>query len=177
MSSLERLLVRHHIDPEQAERALRLLLEPNVPLTGAQLGELANSGFNLDAHIDTARALGDEALRQSRINTAYTGAEVAVNNDISAGRVRSKAASGELVSLLVDGVQRFPRFQFDATGRIRRGLDKVSPHIPDDWSWAGYSNYLVTPSMELDGDLVTPIDWLSAGKPAAVVVANMGNNW
>lgn len=177
MSSLEQLLVRHHVDPEQAERALRRLLEPNVPLTGAQLGELADSGFNVDARIDAARALGDEALRQSRINTACTGAEVAINNDISAGRVRSKAASGELVSLLVDGVQRFPRFQFDGAGRIRRGLDKVSPDIPDEWSWAGYSNYLATPSMELDGHLVTPIAWLAAGKPAAVVVANMGNTW
>lgn len=177
MSTLEQLLVRHHIDPAQAERALRRVLEPSVPLTGAQLGELADSGFNVDARIDAGRALGDEALRQSHIKTAYTGAEVAANNAISAGRVRSKAAAGELVSVLVEGVQRFPRFQFDEAGRVRRGLEKVSPHIPDDWSWIGYSNYLAMPSMELDGHRVTSIEWLSAGKPADVIVANMANNW
>jgi hypothetical protein len=177
MSTLDQLLVRHNIDPGEAEQALRRVLEPSVPLTAAQLGELADSGFNLDARIDTDRALRDEALRQRRINTAYTGAEVASNNHISAGRVRNKAAAGELVSLLVDGAQRFPRFQFDEIGRIIRGLDKVSPHVPEDWSWVGYSNYLRTPSMELDGRTATPIEWLSAGKAPSSVVANMGSNW
>lgn len=177
MSTLDQLLISHHVDLEQAERALRRVLEPAVPLTAAHLAELADSGFDLDARIDTTHALGEEALRQNQVATAYTGAAVAANNEISAGRVRSKAAAGELVSVLVGGVQRFPRFQFDETGRIRRGLDKVSPHLPDDWSWIGYSNYLATPSLVLDGTTVTPIAWLAAGKPAAAVVANMGNNW
>lgn len=177
MSTLDQLLVRHHVDLDQAERALRQILEPAVPLTAGKLAELADSGFDLDAHIDTTHALSAEAVRQNQLATAYTGAEVAANNAISAGRVRSRAAAGELVSVLVDGVQRFPRFQFDEAGRLRRGLDKVSPHIPDDWSWIGYDNYLATPSLALDGDIVTPIAWLAAGKPAAVVIANMGNNW
>jgi hypothetical protein len=177
MSTLEKLLVRHHIDPEQTEQALRRVLEPSVPLTAAQLGELADSGFNLDAHIDSDRALRDEAVRQTRINTAYTGAEVAANNNISTGRVRNKAAAGELVFLLVRGAQRFPRFQFDEAGRVPRGLDKISPHVPQDWSWVGYSNFLAAPCMELDGRTVTPLEWLAAGKAPASVVANMGNNW
>ncbi len=177
MSTLEQLLLRHHIDPQQAERSLRRILEPTVSLTAAQLGELADSGFNLDARLDPARALSDEALRQNRMNTGFTGAEVAANHNISAGRVRNKAAAGQLVFLLIDGVQRFPRFQFDEAGRTRPGLDKVSPHIPDEWSWSGYRNYLVTPSMELDGRTITPIEWLAAGKSPAAVVANMGNNW
>jgi len=177
MSTLEKLLVRHHIDLEQAEQALRRVLEPSVPLTAAQLGELADSGFNLDARIDTDRVLRDEAVRQTRLNAAYTGAEVAANNNLSTGRVRNKAAAGGLVFLLVDGAQRFPRFQFDEAGRVLRGLDKVSPHVPQDWSWVGYSNYLAVPCMELDGRTVTPVQWLAAGKAPANVVANMGNNW
>lgn len=174
---MEELLVRHRIDPAEAERALRMALEPNVPLTAEQLAELAGSGFNVAAQISPTQVLIDEVDRQSRISSAYTGAEVAANNGISTGRVRSKAAAAELVFLLVDGVQRFPRFQFDDAGRIRRGLDKTSPHIPEDWSWVGYSNYLATPSLELDGRVVTPLEWLSIGKPAADVVANMGNTW
>ena len=154
-----------------------MALEPNVPLTGAELDELADSGFDVAARISPTQALIDEAHRQSRIRFAFTGAEVAAHNGISAGRVRSKAAAGELVFLLVDGVQRFPRFQFDDAGRIRRGLDKISPHVPDDWSWMGYRNYLGTPSLDLDGRVVTPFEWLAAGKPAVDVIANMGNTW
>jgi len=177
MSALDELLIRHHVDLSEAAHALRLVLEPAVPLTAAELDELADSGFDVHARVDPGQALADEARRQIRVAEAYTGPQVAANNEISPGRVRSKAAAGELVFLLVDGVQRFPRFQFDEHGRIRSGLDKVSPHIPDDWSWAGYSNYLATPSLELDGRLVTPLEWLAAGKPVADVVANMGNTW
>ena len=177
MSTLEELLVRHHVDPLEVERTLRLALEPNAPLTAAELDELADSGFEVNARISPDQALVDEALRQSRLNAAYTGAEVAANNGISAGRIRNKAAAGELVFLLVDGMQRFPRFQFDDAGRLRRGLDRTSPHVPDDWSWIGYSNYLATPSLEMDGRVVTPIEWLAAGKSPANVIANMGNTW
>ncbi|MDQ2737765.1 MAG: hypothetical protein M3Y35_03895, partial [Actinomycetota bacterium] len=60
---------------------------------------------------------------------------------------------------------------------LRRGLDRTSPHVPDDWSWSGYSNYLATPSLEMDGRVVTPIEWLAAGKSPANVIANMGNTW
>lgn len=177
MSALDELLVRHRVDLSEAAHALRLVLEPAVPLTAAELDELADSGFDVNARVDPEQALVDEARRQVQVAEAYTGPQVAANNEISPGRVRSKAAVGELVVLLVDGVQRFPRFQFDDRGRIRSGLDKVSPHVPDDWSWVGYSNFLTTAGLELDGRLVTPLEWLAAGKPAADVIANMGNTW
>ena len=177
MSPLEELLIRHHVDLSEAERVLQMALEPRVPLTVAELDELGDSGFDVTARISPTRALIDEARRQTAIRSAYTGAEVADNNHISAGRVRSKAAAGELVFLLVEGAQRFPRFQFDEAGRFRRGLEKVSPRVPDDWSWMGYSNYLLTASLELDGRVVTPLEWLAVGKSAADVIANMGNTW
>ncbi len=177
MSAIDELLIRHHIDLDQAERALRRVLEPTVPLTPHQLDELQDSGFDLAARIDTDRVLADEALRQRDLGTAYTGTEVATNNSISAGRVRSRAAARELVAVIVDGVQRFPRFQFDEAGRFRTGLDKVTPHVPDDWSWIGYRNYLGIPSLDLDGGAVTPLEWLAAGKPPAAVIAAMGNSW
>ena len=170
-------MARHHVDPAEAARVLQLVLEPNVPLTAGELTELADSCLDVAAPINPSQVLAEEALRQSRTGTGYSGAEVAANNGISPGRVRNKAAAGELVAFLVDGVQRFPRFQFDGAGQVRPGLDKVSPHMPDDWSWVGYRNYLDTPSLELDDRVVTPVEWLALGKPAADVIANMGNTW
>lgn len=177
MSPLEELLVRHRIDPAQVERTLRRVLEPAVPLTAGQRHELADSGFDLHATIDPGRALVDEAGRQALVGDGYTGAEIAANNGISAGRVRHKAAAGELLYSLIDGAQRFPRFQFDGDGRIWPGLDKVSPQVPEEWSWIGYRNFLSLPSLQLDGRTTTPLQWLAAGKPPAAVLAAMGNNW
>ncbi len=146
-------------------------------MTDAELIELADSGLNLDARVDPTGALVEEAVQQSLVQAAYTGAEVAVHNGITPGRVRNKAAARELVCLLIDGVQRFPRFQFDDAGRFRPGLDKTTPHIPEDWSWVGYRNFLSIPALQMDGRMVTPLQWLAAGKPAADVIAGMGNTW
>ena len=87
MSTLEELLVRHQVDPSEVERALRLVLEPVVPLTAAEVDELADSSFDVHARVDPRQVLVDEVLRQARIAEAYSGPQVATNNEISPGLV------------------------------------------------------------------------------------------
>lgn len=54
---------------------------------------------------------------------------------------------------------------------VPAGIGQNHPLHPGRLVLGRYRNYLTAPSLQMDGQLVTPLEWLAAGKPPADVIA------
>lgn len=103
---------------------------------------------------------------------AYNAADVAGLLDVGASRVRQHVARRTLLTIKTSDGPRFPRFQF-VDGRILPGWDVVAPRFPLDAHPVAVEAFLtrVSEELEVDGQLVSPFDWLTSGGDADVVAA------
>ena len=175
-------LLREHYDlsPDDVVLALRTLpvLRPRAAtLTAGQAALLDEVGFSEEPHA-YARAAIDIAAHLGRlIRSAFTANEVAEGLGVTASRVRQRRLSGGLWAIEEHGAYLFPvpQFELDASGDPRkqiRGLDRVFRALPADLHPVAIDGFLHTPQtdLQLDGKLLSPLDWLRSGGDVAAVV-------
>lgn len=90
---------------------------------------------------------------------------------VSEGRVRQRIAARTLLALEAPGGWRLPGFQFTDTGALR-GLDRVLPAFPRDVHPLVVATFLRRPhpDLALDGQSLSPRDWLTDGGDIEVVM-------
>lgn len=112
---------------------------------------------------------------QLRAQSLTTG-QVADLLDVTPGRIRQRDADRSLSSIPVEGKTRFPTFPFAS---LERGLAASERELP---GWSEVASALpqhahplavvrvvhhVSEELEVDGQLVSPADWLAGGASAS----------
>lgn len=96
--------------------------------------------------------------------------EVARLLNIGLGRVRQRAAQRSVfVMPSTDRRLWFPRYQFTDDGELP-GWAALCRELPEQADSAAVEYFLTRPHPDLAGGELTPLEWLSAGKPAEDVV-------
>lgn len=117
------------------------------------------------------RASTRTALAAARIVAdSLTVKDVARLLGVGESRVRQRAAEGSLFAIRARRPLRFPAFQF-TDGAELPGWADIAPLFPNDEHPAVVERFMVSPAvdLEIDGDSVSPRDWLlSGGDPAEV---------
>lgn len=182
-SALAELLSEFHIDGDRVAQQVRSTLATAAApsgLTTAQRAMLIRGGLDMSATAAPERELSRSLAATAEVRAGYSSAEVAANNHVQPGRVRSWLSSRELVAVKVDGRSRFPRFQFDADGRRIPGLAAVTQHKPGEWSWRIWRNFLVMrqPAYAMpDGEPMSALEWLASGGDLDTVIAMTRVGW
>jgi hypothetical protein len=92
---------------------------------------------------------------------------------VSTGRLRQRLSQRTLYGIKEGRAWRLPRFQFDRKGKPVRGIDKVLPHVRPEAHPLAIAKWFSTPHLDLvvgdDEEPVTPLAWLSSGRPAGDV--------
>ncbi len=182
-SALADLVAEYRIDSDRVVAQVRGLLDVAAvtpPLSEAEQSLLTAGGLDMTAEVDPTRELARGLAAAAEIRHGYTVAEVAANNDVQPGRVRSWAADGDLIALKVDGRNRFPRIQFDVRGRRIPGLSTATRHKPTEWTWPVWRNFLTRPHPSYpgpDGKPGTALTWLASGGDPQTVVAMTRTGW
>jgi hypothetical protein len=154
---------------------------PGTALSDEQVAFLIESGsFTAEelAETQASVARGDLAAEERKtrlgaVTASLSAAEVAERLGIDASRVRRRQAEGSLYSFKAGGKRRYPLWQFtdDPAQPVLPGLATVSKAFQDRHP-AGIQGFMSTQqeSLRLDGECVTPPQWLLAGgDPQAVV--------
>jgi hypothetical protein len=141
----------------------------------------ANEAALLDeAGLSEKQPEGLGALERSRIEfeillrESVTLTDAAKLLGVSTGRLRQRLQQRSLYGMKERAAWRLPRFQFDPhkKGTLVRGIDKVLPHISPSAHPLAVEKWFSMPHPDLviaimgdDETRVTPLAWLSAGKP------------
>ena len=133
-----------------------------------------------EAGLSEKQSEGLGALERSRIEFEILVRESLTLNEaakvlgVSTGRLRQRLLKRTLYGMKERSTWRLPRFQFDPhkKGTLVRGIDKVLPHLRPDAHPLAIEKWFSTPHPDLvvaimgdDEERVTPLAWLSAGKP------------
>lgn len=141
-------------------------------LTAAQEAELARGGSLVRAMPPMAqRASVRTKLEKSRmLADALSVREVAELLGVSDSRIRQRAVGRSLLVIRATEGLRFPRFQFPDNAELP-GWDQVAPHFPAEAHPVGVARFMQTPvvDLEIEGQPVTPIQWLAEGGSPRVV--------
>jgi hypothetical protein len=167
---------------EEAVAVLRHALRrarPQDPATQFSAGDaelLRTGGFSLEPRgRDEPDVVARTAARAAvMLVEARTTSEVAIALQVSAARVRQRAADGSLYAIRDGDEWRFPRWQFDpASGREIRGVAVVIRHLAATLHPIAVHRFFTesVPDLEIDDTPVSPVAWLSTGGDPALVVA------
>lgn len=154
---------------------------PGTALSDEQAAFLIESGsFTAEelAETQASVARGDLATeerktRLSAVTASLSAAEVAERLGIDASRVRHRQTEGSLYGFMAGGKRRYPLWQFtdDPAQPALPGLAAVIKAFQDRHP-AGIQGFMSTPqeSLRVDGERLTPPQWLLAGRDPQVVV-------
>lgn len=160
----------------QAIGALERLLYPesNHELSEADLGVLRRGGVAPGETVVRPDPLTVHAVEFAAIlETSLSPAEVAGRLRVSTARVRQTIQSGALFAVRIGGRWRIPRFQFQDR-RLVPNIGAVNAAAPRTLDPVSLERWYRTPDPDLpgpDGDPVSPLDWLRAGRDPAPLVA------
>ncbi len=169
---------------ESAERAIQAL-------ASAQAGEApqltsGEAALLDEAGLDEGDRTRPGAFERSRIHfdlllqrESLTLEQAAKALGVSTARLRQRLSPGQRTLYGVkDGrAWRIPKFQFEKRGKQVRGIGKVLPQIRPDAHPLSVRAWFTTPHQDLvvgehggdDEQPVTPIEWLSSGRPIEAV--------
>jgi len=118
-------------------------------------------------------AVKDAAIRSSALTVRQAAKQLGVTD----GRIRQRLTARTLHGMLVDGAWQLPRWQFGEDGKPIRGLEKVLPRLPEGMHPVAVHAWLTTPKsdLELDGDPISPVQWLAGGGKVDEVTALVGD--
>jgi hypothetical protein len=147
------------------EEEARILQEGRLDLAGRRRGE-----SDMAARTATKYA--------AMLLEAKSAAQVARDLGVTPARVRQRAIERTLYGIRDGDEWRFPRWQFDATGRPIRGLAAVFPSISRELHPIAAYRFLSEPSpdLEVDAEPVSPLMWLATGgdpEPIAAIAATL----
>ncbi|MDY7541825.1 hypothetical protein [Cryobacterium sp. 5B3] len=156
-------------------------------LSDEQVAFLIESGdFTAQEFAETeasvARGELAEAERTTRLGViidSLSVAEVAQLLSVDAARVRRRQAKGDLYAFLAGGKRRYPLWQFtgDPAQPVLPGLTVLVHGLPADMHPASIKGFMRTPQEDLrvDGERMTPVDWLLNGGDAQALVSILGS--
>lgn len=187
---LERVLEDNRIDKEDFElQAVRHIEEGwRSPAAGDPASAFAADEATILGHggLDLARMRAGEpdVVLQTATSLALIeakaapAAEVADALSVSRARVRQRAVERTLYAVRVDDEWRFPRWQFDETGRPLPGIASVIPALPRGVHPVAVSRFMSEPSPDLEvlDERVSPLEWLRSGgdpEPVAAIAREL----
>ncbi|HEU0102580.1 MAG TPA: hypothetical protein VFR07_09700 [Mycobacteriales bacterium] len=172
---------RLEMDPERTLAALASLAEHTPAQAEDPAGALsAHDEFVLrraGSLREAMPALQDRASTRTALAAvrlladALTVREAASRLGVTDSRVRQRLAARTLLGVEDSSAWRLPQFQFDGSGLLH-GLDAVLPAFPEDAHPLAVLRLLESPhpDLELDGEPVSPREWLRlGGRPEPVV--------
>lgn len=160
---------------EAIEQAVASAPAPAM-LTAHQAAALALVGADGTPRPAVDRPSVRTALAYQRLlRTALSTAEAAQLLDVDESRIRQRIAENTLLAARVKNAHRLPAFQFADDGELP-GWSRVAARIPRGRPLTAVDRFLHTPQADLmmNGESVTPIDWLSGGGDPATVAALVG---
>ena len=131
----------------------------------------------------TAVARGDlDALerrgRQSAVNAAITFEEASDWLEVGTARILARLTSGDLFAFVSDDEILFPAWQFtDEPDRpVLNQLSTLIEAFDEDMHPASILGFMTTPhsSTRIEGDPVTPVEWLARGRAVQPLVELLG---
>ncbi|MTD15044.1 DNA-binding protein [Nakamurella sp. YIM 132087] len=146
-------------------------VEQAQPLSAAQRRALASVGADPTPAPPGLRASFSTALGYERlVKDALSTREAAELLGVGDSRIRQRLRARTLLSTVVRGSHRLPRFQFTDTGELP-GWAQVAPRVPVDRPLIAVEGFLTHPHVDLAlGDRqVSPLEWLQAGGDPGVV--------
>lgn len=107
--------------------------------------------------------------------SSLTVPEAAARLRLSPARIRQSLAERTLYGFKYGHEWRLPAFQFAGDARVP-GIERVFPQLDPAEHPVEVENWFTLPSAELtvDGELVSPRDWLLSGRPPEVVAEAAG---
>lgn len=118
------------------------------------------------------RASARAAVRYAQLlRNCLTVKEAAARLDVSDVRVRQRLAERSLYGFQAKRGWCVPDFQFDVSGELP-GLKDVVQALPADLHPLSVEGFFISPKPELvaDGDTLSVVDWLAAGRDPQPVV-------
>jgi excisionase family DNA binding protein len=141
-----------------------------------EAGGLSFDDADLHAAAAVAEIVADEA---GCLASGLTVAQVAIQMGVSASRVRHLASDGGLRSVRTGRTLLLPAWQFDGEGRPLRGLRTVLAAMRPGEHPLAMQSFMATPQLDLegvDGEPMTPREWLLSGGAAAAVAALLASD-
>lgn len=195
---LERAGLR--VDPEEFDRLVADALAEVIPLRpspdstaelpDAEMAVLAAGGLRFDPPPTGHQQplVRSAALYAALLGSSLSVAQAAAHLRVAESRVRQRLGERTLYGIKTPGGWRLPRFQMagggpaeqDAAGRgLVPGIERVLPRLPRDLHPLAVMGWFTMPNPDLtigqDDEPVSPLDWLNAGLPPAVV-ADLAEN-
>jgi hypothetical protein len=179
-TGLEELIIQHFgVSAEELTSALDTLppIRPDAASLSANEAALYDAADFVESEQAYARVTLEAAGHTARLlSTAYSAREVADLLGVTDSRVRQRRGDRTLWAIEDGGGWVFPSLQFeDAVGRRGqiRHLDQVLPAIPTDLHPLAVARLLTTaqPDLIVDGQQVSPLQWLRDGGDVEVVRA------
>ena len=108
------------------------------------------------------------------MESSYRGdAELAAALGVDRTQVSQRLSDASLFFFEVSGERYFPAWQVVA-GNTVAGLREVLSAFAPDTHPLVIAHWFQTPSLDLEGDTVSPLEWLASGSATDVVVALLG---
>jgi excisionase family DNA binding protein len=176
--TLEQLLAPFGVAERDVVDAVAARLGPTASpgLPADQQALLEAGGLNFDdAERHAAAAVADIVAEEAAyLASTLAVPEVAIRMGVSASRIRHLVSDGGLSFVRTGRALRLPAWQFDDAGRSLRGLRTVLAATRKGEHPLAMQAFMTTPQLDLegvDGQPMTPRDWLLSGGDAEVVVA------
>lgn len=142
-------------------------------LTAEQEAVLRRAGSFVDRMplLSNRQSTATQIRRAADVTRGLTTREAAELLGVGESRIRQRVAARTLFAVQTGQGVRFPRFQFVSDGALP-GWDEVAPRFPADAHPVAVSNFMQTPTVELEigGEPTSPRDWLiGGGMPSRVI--------
>lgn len=147
---------------------------PHAHFTDAELDELKRGGLLRDTDADhPSRASARSATQLAALLAdSLSVSQVADLLRVDQSRIRQRLTERTLYGVKLGRAWRLPSFQFTKDRQVR-GLDQVLPELPSTLHPVAVHRWLTTPNtdLDMDGETVSPLEWLEATGDASQVVA------
>lgn len=150
------------------------LADESAGLPAAELEAVQAAGISLEGSATDPSGAGQVAVGLSRFrqfrDDALTVAEAADELNVTAGRVRQLVTAKAVMTIPnSDGGHLLPAWQF-IEGRLLPGLDELAD-AADGLHPLTLAGFMTRPDvdLEVDGESVSPVEWLAAGGDPTVV--------
>lgn len=181
---MQRLMKSRHRDPEELIGWLEDALDRSSPVSRHPDAEWSESDAALLAYegVDVTELRPGEpdtvaAGYRRYLGILASGLSVAAAADrlgVSGSRIRQVLSRRQLYGVRPRSrAWVIPEWQFAGAHQLTPGIEAVNRSLPDDCNPLTIAGFLTTPQpeLEIDGTVLSPLDWLREGRTPQPVVA------
>jgi hypothetical protein len=147
---------------------------PHAHFTDAEIDELKNGGLlkGMDAERSSRVSVRTATELAALVADSLSVSQASDLLQVDQSRIRQRLTERTLYGVKFGRAWRLPRFQFTDNKQVR-GLAQVLPQLPATLHPVAIQRWLTGPSadLELDGEAVSPLEWLEATGDASHVIA------